>query len=220
MRNPIGFEDPPAARDPRRSWCAWSRFPCVPADLFAVRGLRRARGQRSCNGPAPLRWAAGGRADGLSDTSPACGLRRSFTARVSRPSASRCTMTVTGPVRKRTGPGGPPGLQNRSPPANAGGLGSTPRRFRQPAQPGVCAVERRRLPAGVGRAAILAAQKFRASETSKATARSPGDDFRARSLRRRTVQTPRRVGWAPSGAEGDDWRARNPGEYRRPSPYR
>ena len=32
---------------------------------------------------------------------------------------------------KRTGPGGPPGLQNRSLPANAGGLGSTPRRFRQ-----------------------------------------------------------------------------------------
>ena len=29
------------------------------------------------------------------------------------------------------GPGGPPGLQNRSLPANAGGLGSTPRRFRQ-----------------------------------------------------------------------------------------
>ena len=29
-----------------------------------------------------------------------------------------------------------------------------------------------------------------------------------RSLRRRTVQTPGRVGWAPSGAEGDDWRAR------------
>ena len=32
---------------------------------------------------------------------------------------------------KRTGPGGPPGLQNRSLPASAGGLGSTPRRFRQ-----------------------------------------------------------------------------------------
>ena len=29
------------------------------------------------------------------------------------------------------GPGGPPGLQNRSLPADAGGLGSTPRRFRQ-----------------------------------------------------------------------------------------
>ena len=29
-----------------------------------------------------------------------------------------------------------------------------------------------------------------------------------RSLRRRTVQTPGRVGWAPSRAEGDDWRAR------------
>ena len=29
----------------------------------------------------------------------------------------------------------------------------------------------------------------------------------ARSLRRRTVQTPGRVGWAPSGAEGDDGRA-------------
>ena len=28
------------------------------------------------------------------------------------------------------GPGGLPGLQNRSPPAKAGGLGSTPRRFR------------------------------------------------------------------------------------------
>ena len=34
-------------------------------------------------------------------------------------------------IRKRTGPGGPPGLQNRSLPANAGRLGSTPRRFRQ-----------------------------------------------------------------------------------------
>ncbi len=34
-------------------------------------------------------------------------------------------------LRKRTGPGGPPGLQNRSLPASAGGLGSTPRRFRQ-----------------------------------------------------------------------------------------
>ena len=33
--------------------------------------------------------------------------------------------------RKRTGPGGPPGLQNRSLPAHAGRLGSTPRRFRQ-----------------------------------------------------------------------------------------
>ena len=33
-------------------------------------------------------------------------------------------------LRKRTGPGGPPGLQNRSLPARAGGLGSTPRRFR------------------------------------------------------------------------------------------
>jgi len=32
--------------------------------------------------------------------------------------------------RKWTGPGGPPGLQNRSLPAHAGGLGSTPRRFR------------------------------------------------------------------------------------------
>jgi hypothetical protein len=32
--------------------------------------------------------------------------------------------------RKRTGPGGPPGLQNRLLPADAGGLGSTPRRFR------------------------------------------------------------------------------------------
>ena len=31
--------------------------------------------------------------------------------------------------------------------------------------------------------------------------------FDARSLRRRTVQTPGRVGWAPSGAEGDDGRA-------------
>ena len=29
---------------------------------------------------------------------------------------------------------------------------------------------------------------------------------RTRSLRRRTVQTPGRVGWAPSGAEGDDGR--------------
>jgi hypothetical protein len=33
---------------------------------------------------------------------------------------------------KRTGPGGPPGLQNRLLPAFAGRLGSTPRRFRQP----------------------------------------------------------------------------------------
>jgi hypothetical protein len=33
---------------------------------------------------------------------------------------------------KRTGPGGPPGLQNRLLPAHAGRLGSTPRRFRQP----------------------------------------------------------------------------------------
>src|SRR5439155_5142753 len=32
---------------------------------------------------------------------------------------------------KRTGPGGPPGLQNRLLPAHAGRLGSTPRRFRQ-----------------------------------------------------------------------------------------
>ena len=33
--------------------------------------------------------------------------------------------------RKRTGPGGPPGLQNRPLSASAGRLGSTPRRFRQ-----------------------------------------------------------------------------------------
>ena len=37
------------------------------------------------------------------------------------------------PGRKRTGPGGPPGLQNRRAPRIAGRLGSTPRRFRQPA---------------------------------------------------------------------------------------
>ena len=36
---------------------------------------------------------------------------------------------------------------------------------------------------------------------------SPHVRSRPRSLRRRTVQTPSRVGWAPSGAEGDDWRA-------------
>ena len=34
--------------------------------------------------------------------------------------------------RKRTGPGGPPGLQNRMSPTRVGGLSSTLRRFRQP----------------------------------------------------------------------------------------
>ena len=70
--------------------------------------------------------------------------RSSFTA--SRGTALACRRAPRGQVRpprpvlcitsrvstgKRMGPGGPPGLQNRSLPACAGGLGSTPRRFRQ-----------------------------------------------------------------------------------------
>ena len=48
-----------------------------------------------------------------------------------------------------------------------------------------------------------------APRNGRCAGRLPGSvACRRRSLRRRTLQTPRRVGWAPSGAEGDDGGAR------------